>query len=442
MSNFHSPDGDRSVDAATIARISERVPRAVVAVCEQLSAAGFEAVTVGGAVRDALLGREPGDWDVATSAPPTEVIALFPHTIPTGLQHGTVTVVYGRGHQRVIVEVTTYRGEGAYTDGRRPDQVNFGVPLVEDLARRDFVINAMAFDPVSAVLIDPFGGRGDLLARQIRAVGDATARFTEDGLRVMRAVRFAASLGFALDPETVAGIRPALPSLHKVAWERIWIELEKTLRAAAPGPSLQVAYAEGILDHVLPEALVGGAAAFAARCAVVDAAATVNGRLWALLEGCEASAARDAMKRLKAKNADQGAVAHAVAMDRKYRDCRDRDPKSLRRIAHDIGRAHAALVLEGWAARAKVGGDGVIVAGAESWSAASVEALGEVFASGTALAVGELAVSGRDLLAELGHGPGPWVGSVLEALLTAVLTDPSMNERDKLLALAKTVAAG
>src|SRR5260221_12786574 len=141
--------------------LAAAVPGNVRDVWERLAAAGHEAAPVGGAVRDALLGRAPGDWDVATSARPEAVLALFRHTIPTGLQHGTVTVVTGRGAD-THVEVTTYRGEGAYSDARRPDHVVFGVPLVEDLARRDFVVNAMAYDPAADKLVDPFGGRADI----------------------------------------------------------------------------------------------------------------------------------------------------------------------------------------------------------------------------------------------------------------------------------------
>ncbi|MCP4250814.1 MAG: [cytidine(C)-cytidine(C)-adenosine (A)]-adding enzyme, partial [bacterium] len=144
------------IDAVqAIALIDALVPEPVRIVCERLTASGHEAFTVGGAVRDAILGRHPGDWDVATSAPPEEVMEVFNKTIPTGLKHGTVTVLIGRGEKRLPVEVTTFRGEGAYSDGRRPDSVTFGVPLREDLARRDLVINAMAYDPVAKVLADP-----------------------------------------------------------------------------------------------------------------------------------------------------------------------------------------------------------------------------------------------------------------------------------------------
>src|SRR5688572_24525547 len=214
--------------ADALSRLRAAVPANVRAVCETLERAGHEAVTVGGAVRDAILGREPGDWDVATSARPEDVMKLFKHVIPTGLQHGTVTIVTGKG-EASHVEATTFRGDGAYTDARRPDHVVFGVPLVEDLARRDLRVNAMAYDPERDLLIDPYDGRADLAARVLRAVGDPAARFTEDGLRVMRAVRFAAQLEFELDPDTEAAIRVALPSLAKVSRERVADELRKIL---------------------------------------------------------------------------------------------------------------------------------------------------------------------------------------------------------------------
>jgi tRNA nucleotidyltransferase/poly(A) polymerase len=219
-------------------------------------AAGHEAVVVGGCVRDLVLGRSPKDWDVATSAHPEEVLKLFRHTIATGLQHGTVKVVMGRGKENEV-EVTTFRGEGAYTDARRPDTVTFGVPLVEDLARRDLTVNAIAYDITKNEIIDPFGGTQDIAAKRLRAVGTPVDRFTEDGLRVMRAVRFAAVLEFALDPETERGITPALPSLAKVSKERICEELRKTLATREPSRALAIAQRSGIIDLILPELAEG-----------------------------------------------------------------------------------------------------------------------------------------------------------------------------------------
>jgi len=175
------------------------IPDDVQAVCRRLHQAGHQAHLVGGGVRDLLLGRPPADFDVATSAHPDDVMRLFGsrYAIPTGLQHGTVTVLAA---DRRPVEVTTFRGEGEYLDGRRPSSVRFGATLVEDLARRDFTMNAIAYDPVDDVLTDPFGGQEDLAAGLVRAVGDPVARFREDGLRPMRAVRQATQLDFTIEP--------------------------------------------------------------------------------------------------------------------------------------------------------------------------------------------------------------------------------------------------
>ena len=229
------------------------VPLSVVGVCRALRNAGYEAFAVGGAVRDAILGKVPSDWDVTTSATPNEVIALFPKTIPTGIEHGTVTVLTKESGERLPIEVTTFRGESGYTDSRRPDNVTFGVPLVEDLARRDFVVNAIAYDPIDKQLQDPFGGLKDIEGKCIRAVGEAKNRFMEDGLRVMRAVRFCAQLDFAMDQETEAAISSALGSLDKVSQERVLVELTKLLLAERPGYALTVGKRTGIWKQVLPE---------------------------------------------------------------------------------------------------------------------------------------------------------------------------------------------
>ena len=191
------------------------LPEHVGEILRRLEAAGHEAWCVGGAVRDALLGREPGDWDVTTSAPPEAVLSLFaPHALPTGLRHGTVTVGGGRG-----VEVTTFRRDGTYRDHRRPDHVEFTPSLTEDLARRDFTVNAMAVS-LRGEVSDPFHGREDLSAGLLRAVGDPDRRFEEDALRILRGLRFASRLGFAIEPDTAAAIRRGAPLLRHIAPER------------------------------------------------------------------------------------------------------------------------------------------------------------------------------------------------------------------------------
>jgi tRNA nucleotidyltransferase (CCA-adding enzyme) len=417
-------------------RLAAAVPPNVREVCETLVRAGHEAVCVGGAVRDALLGREPGDWDVATSAHPDQVIALFRRTVPTGLQHGTVTVVTGRG-EHTHVEVTTFRGEGAYTDARRPDTVTFGVPLVEDLARRDLVVNAIAYDPVAGAIRDPFGGRDDIANKRLRAVGNAVDRFTEDGLRVMRAVRFAAALEFELDPDTEAGIRPALPSLAKVSKERISDELRKLLATRRPSLGLAIAERTGIIELILPDEIRGLAAwqhQVAAWLARVDAAPS-DVRLAALVADlADPTAPRrrldrqvmrrvdDVLRGLKFSNDERELASRLVAVAAADEETEWTEAE-VRRLLADLGRKFAPRAVELWRAD---GGSPELIALAST-----------VLARGDALAVGELALDGSELMKELAMQPGPGVGRLLTALLDRVIEDPTLNTRDGLIELAR-----
>ncbi len=204
-------------------------PKYVIHILNTLERSGYEARLVGGCVRDTLLHRRPNDWDVATAAAPEAVTELFERTVPTGIRHGTVTVLYGGS----ACEVTTYRVEGAYSDHRRPDSVRFTSRLEEDLSRRDFTINAMAMD-ASLALTDPFGGREDLSRRLIRCVGDSHERFTEDALRMLRAVRFAAQLDFALDSAALEAIAGCAPLCSALSPERVAAELRAVLASRDP----------------------------------------------------------------------------------------------------------------------------------------------------------------------------------------------------------------
>ncbi len=205
------------------------LPVAVQRCCDVLRRAGYAAHPVGGCVRDLLLGREPGDWDVTTSARPEQVQTLFAHTIPTGIRHGTVTVVI----EETSIEVTTFRLEGGYGDARHPDSVSFDTDLTGDLARRDFTINAMALGQALEI-IDPFGGKDDLHHKTIRAVGDPITRFSEDALRILRGVRFAAQLGFAIERDTAQAMKRCAHLVEKVSAERIKTEVEKILCSPHP----------------------------------------------------------------------------------------------------------------------------------------------------------------------------------------------------------------
>lgn len=224
-----------------------QLPKKVKYIIEQLEAAGFEAYAVGGCVRDSLLNRIPDDWDITTSATPYEVKDVFPRTIDTGIQHGTVTVMLD--HEGF--EVTTYRIDGTYEDNRHPKEVIFTSNLVEDLKRRDFTINAMAYNEKSGI-VDVFHGIEDLKAKKIRCVGDAKERFTEDALRMMRAVRFSAQLGYEIEEKTRFAITELAPNLSHISAERIQTELVKLL--LSPNPDyIRTAYDVGITAVVLPE---------------------------------------------------------------------------------------------------------------------------------------------------------------------------------------------
>jgi tRNA nucleotidyltransferase (CCA-adding enzyme) len=432
-----------------LSRLRAVVPANVRAVCETLERAGYEAVTVGGAVRDAILGRAPGDWDVATSAHPEDVMKLFKHVIPTGLQHGTVTVVTGKG-EATHVEVTTFRGEGAYTDARRPDHVVFGVPLVEDLARRDLRVNAMAYDPAKDRLIDPFDGQRDIAEKRLRAVGptgnvyeDAVARFTEDGLRVMRAVRFAAVLEFALDPDTERGIPPALPSLAKVSKERVCEELRKTLDTREPSRALAIAQRTGIITLILPELEEG----FETWVTAEDAhhnvvahwlertdAAPRPARLASLVAELAPTAPTKrldretskridgVLRRLKFSN-DEIAVAATIAGTSGTSLVTEWTDAEVRRLLSDVTRANAKTASAFW--RADTATD-------------LADRADAILARGDALHPNELAITGKDLMTELEMKPGPALGRLLAMLLTRVIDDPALNTRAGLLEIARS----
>ncbi|MBQ8038787.1 MAG: CCA tRNA nucleotidyltransferase [Lachnospiraceae bacterium] len=223
------------------------LPEKVNTIIHTIQAAGFEAYAVGGCVRDSILGREPDDWDITTSAKPEEIKKLFKRTIDTGIEHGTVTVMFGKEG----FEVTTYRIDGEYEDSRHPKEVTFTSNLREDLKRRDFTINAMAYND-EVGLVDIFEGISDIEKKVIRCVGDAKERFTEDALRMMRAVRFSAQLGYSIADSTKAAIRNLAPTLQKISAERIQVELVKLVTSDNPD-YLKIAYETGITAEVLPE---------------------------------------------------------------------------------------------------------------------------------------------------------------------------------------------
>lgn len=376
-----------------------------------LRAAGYEAYVVGGCVRDSLLGRMPGDWDVTTSALPEETKAVFSGmpVIGTGVRHGTVAVLVGG----VPVEVTTYRVDGPYSDGRRPDSVAFTRSLREDLARRDFTVNAMAWAPETG-LVDPFDGREDLERRVIRCVGDPARRFGEDALRILRALRFSASLGFSIEPETAAALRAARARLAKVSAERIAAELVK-LVCGDRAPAVLREFPE-VIAQVLPEW----------DCdpdALGRAPADPPVRL-AMLFSAE-SDAENALRRLKF---DHGTVRAAKALLAFRSAPLGETRPAVRRMLRELGPEAFRRLLAMRAA------DGKPHAGVE-------RTLDEVLADGDCWSPAALAVKGGDLLAA-GVPAGPEVGRTLSALLDAVIEGRCPNERAALLNLVSHTKGG
>lgn len=390
------------------------------AVLALLHGAGYRAYLVGGCVRDSLAGRTPHDWDICTSALPQQILDLFgeKRCIPTGLQHGTVTVKQGGG----LYEVTTFRVEGGYSDGRHPDHVDFVADVREDLARRDFTINAMAYNDAEG-LIDPFGGREDLLVRRVvRAVGNPVRRFEEDGLRILRLYRFGAKESLNVDPDTARAALSEKDRLACVSAERIWQELYKLL--AAPRPARWMP--PEILEQILPELdCTGQPGRYAESLRVVDILKPDPlTRLAALLAPAGAGAAEKALARLRCSGTQAGEVRTLVkesGLDPGKSPARLTARRLLARL--DAGTVRRLLALR----QAQTG---------QADFAEIAAALEELLAEGACCRVGQLAVDGRDLIS-LGVRPGPSLGRLLAGALNQVIEEKLPNERAALLGWIK-----
>jgi tRNA nucleotidyltransferase (CCA-adding enzyme) len=412
-----------------------RFPTPVLDVLRRLGEAGHRSWLVGGAVRDLLLCRDrPGaDFDVATPARPEEVTRLFRRVIPTGVAHGTVTVLAGDEK----VEVTTFRGEGAYRDGRRPESVTFLAEVEADLARRDFTVNALAYDPLRAELRDPFDGRADLRRRCLRAVGDPAARFAEDGLRPLRAVRFVAQLGFALDPATRRAIPGALPVVRLVAAERVTDELSRLLLAPHAAAGLRLLDSTGLAAVVLPRlAALPPRDRRHAFDLVVAAPPALAPRLAALLhrlDPAEAEADLQALRlpRSTSEEAVQLVRAFPCRGGRSAAGLPGSEATEVRRWLARLSPERAGVVLELARAEAKTARtDRRRPALAKVKEVqARVDA---VLASKPPLAVRDLRLAGGEVAEVLGTGPGPRVGEALRYLLERVLEEPELNDPERL----------
>ncbi|HJU66033.1 MAG TPA: CCA tRNA nucleotidyltransferase [Gemmatimonadaceae bacterium] len=426
-------------------------PHAVQRLAQRLEEAGFETWCVGGAVRDALLGHPHLDWDLATAATPEEVQRLFRRTVPLGVEFGTVGVL---DHSNVMHEVTTFRKD-VKTDGRHA-VVAFGASLDEDLARRDFTINAIAYSPTRKLIHDPFGGRQDLARGAVRAVGEPAQRMREDRLRALRGLRFAARFGFTIEPETWQAIADSAPHLGRLSPERIRQELEKTMQQVdRPSVAINLWRESGALASLIPE--------------LAGVSPVVIGSLDELPRAPAASSGERERARAERRTLDRLAALFA--------ELSDSHAESTLRALRFSNRATSwiATVAKRWMelepdVRARAGSGAATPARVRLWVArAGRSYVGSVFRVGRArfaasrtlgeaappalavaciyrralrsafrdaVTIGDLAIDGNDL-ADAGMPAGPMVGRVLRQLLEAVLEDQSLNTRDRLLALAK-----
>lgn len=438
------------------------LPEGLKKISRTLTGSGRHCFLVGGAVRDHLLGKKVTDYDLATDAPPEEVMKLFRRVIPTGLKHGTVTVLEG-GRQ---YEVTTFRTESGYSDGRRPDAVSWTADVDEDLRRRDFTINAMAYNPATHRLHDPFGGRADLAARIIRALGDPRDRLSEDALRILRAVRFSVQLAFSIEPKTHEAMTELCPLIDRISRERIRDELDKILTADEPSAGFLIMREIGLLRRILPELDdCAGVAQPGLHCFDVflhslyacDGAPRDNPavRIAALLH--------DAGKPLCAGYSAENEIrfyGHEIQGERLAREImtRLRYPNTLIDKVAVLVRCHMFNYDHTWTNAAvrrlirRAGPDNMAdllalrradqfgMCRQRTDAAYLVELERRIqgeFDSRAALSLNDLAINGKDLMRELPLPEGEQIGIVLDFLLESVLDDPALNEPGRLLALAR-----
>lgn len=468
------------------------IPDYVRYICDTLRSAGYEAYVVGGGVRDALLGRNPKDWDVATSASPKQVQRLFSTTVATGIEFGTVTVLIDGGQQkteqhtstaeRVVgadtfngdedstfyaVEVTTFREEANYTDGRRPGEVRFLDDVTADLSRRDFTVNAIAYDPLDKSIVDPFDGNNDLQEQILRAVGDPDARFQEDALRMLRAVRLATELGFTLDKATALALRRNKSALRKISRERIGQEWRRIITAPAAGRGLWLLHKFQLLPYIF--STIGATSVqegeedakntdpshvlslrqIEATVAALERLSTVESRLASvpgfgengdgafqeklvvptalILYGAgRVEHHQRWLKGLVYSKKDARASLHLARLLVAFRPNQMDADERLRRFLSTVGREYIRSFFQAWAAWH-----------AEVDTIPIIERVSQIVVRGDALSTKELTLNGADVTTLLGVPAGPIVGETLQRLLEHTFTYPEDNVPERLAAIMR-----
>lgn len=428
---------------------------------EIFSEHGYELYLVGGALRNIVAGLKPSDYDFASSAQPEEVMAMFRKVIPTGMKHGTVTVLFGRNKY----EVTTFRVDGIYSNARHPDSIRFTSDIYEDLKRRDFTINAMAYNIEKRDFIDPHNGKRDLKNKIIRAIGNPYERFSEDGLRLIRACRFAAQLGFSIEQGTLDGMEKLAENIARVSAERIMEELRKILSTENPSWSFELMSRTGILNIIIPElspcqdVAQSGVHEFDVfrHCLYsCDAAPKDNPelRLAALFhdigkpecktednerffhfynhENVSADITERILKRLKFPNQIIENVIHLIR-NHMFNYSDEWSDSAVRRFIARVGKEHIVnLMLLRQADQFGFARKFIPDRGLADFR----QRINRVLQTESALNIKDLAINGKDLMDSLGADPGPLIGVILNDLLETVLDDPEQNKRDLLLNMA------
>ncbi len=438
-------------------------PRELMKLARVFKENDFSCYCVGGAVRDMILGRKVTDYDIATDALPENVRTLFRRTIPTGIKHGTVTVLVDDRQY----EITTFRTDGQYSDSRKPDYVTFTPSIEEDLKRRDFTINAIAYDLVNDRILDPHQGRTDLKKRIIRAIGDPLERFTEDALRLLRACRFSSQLSFELEKETEDAMRMLAKNIVHVSFERIRDEIVKIVTSSDPVRGIEYMKDSGLLVQVLPElAECAGIEQRELHCfdvyyhSVYSCEAEPTGdpvlRLAALFhdlgkaktlvysdagvpmfynhEKASAELVETIMKRLKFPTSDTRRASHLV-LHHMFNYTDEWSDSAVRRFINRVGTEHINDLLS--LRQADQGGmcrKNVVSGRLLDFK----DRIRSVIDANEAVTISDLAIGGNDVMDSLGIKPGPVVGTILEYLLESVMDDPEQNTRDTLLRIARS----